>query len=148
MVQPLEWSILKRSWQGSQGTSESLSGLVFLVVWGRLQSTFPRDPKLQCPTLLGSPAPHTPTGTWAEGQLRVLHKLGVPGLGAWPTTGPTCAAAAAGARPPVHPETPPARRTAAHTGTAGGAHGAGQTRPRRAAMAPAPLDSICRPPRP
>lgn len=74
MVQPLEWPILKRSWQGSQGTGERLGGLVFLGVGGLLQSTFPRDPKLRCPTLPGSPAPRTPTGTWAEDRLRVLHK--------------------------------------------------------------------------
>lgn len=87
MVLPLEWPILKRSWQDFQGTSEGLGRLVFLVVCGRLPSAFPRDPKLQCPTLPGSPASHAPTGTWAEDQLRVLHKWGHLGWGMvhhWP----------------------------------------------------------------
>lgn len=74
MVLPLELPILKGSWEGSQGMGERLDGLVSPGVCGRLRSTFPRDPKLQCPTLPGSPAPHTPTATWAEDQLRVLHK--------------------------------------------------------------------------
>lgn len=148
MVQPLELPIIKGSWEGSQGMGERLEGLVPPGVRGRLQSTFPRDPQVTVPHPARFSRATQADSHVGGGPAAGPPRMGAPGLGAWPTTGPTCAAAAAGARPPVHPETPPARRTAAHTGTAGGAHGAGQTRPRRAAIAPAPLDSICRPPRP
>lgn len=60
--------------QSSQGTSERLGGLVFLVVWGRLQSTFPRDPQVTVPhPARFSRAPHADRHV-GGGQLRVLHK--------------------------------------------------------------------------
>lgn len=108
----LELPILKGSWEGSKEWVRGCIDQYLPSVNGRLQSTFPRDPKLQCPTLPGSPAPHANSHV-GGGPAAGPPQIGAPGLGAWPITGPTCAAAAAGARPPVHPETPPARRTRA-----------------------------------
>jgi hypothetical protein len=105
----------------------------------------PRDPEFQRPTLAGllNRGP-------ARGQPRGRRISSGPPRGVRPGWGHRrrgsylcrCYRGSPAAAPP-----PPARRTAAHTGTAGGAHGAGQTGPRRTAPAPAPPGLLCRPPR-